>query len=216
MATEPFTMGINIETPVQIDRDRAAKQVADANAKFAELQEAYNNSPEQKLERDRAALAAMENDPFHLGKKLAGSATAAANEQALRSRIAVAEAAIAAVPQTDMERIDAVLAGKADVSMSEVTTDPQIPMRDFASGYGDILARGVRPETIKAFEATGYADDPVGEGQEFQAAMAAEWERRLLADPELQRRFLAKDPELMRQFEYYGIYAQDPRKIPHE
>jgi hypothetical protein len=56
MATEPFTMGSNsVELAVQIARDQATKQVADANAKFAELQEAYNNSPEMQLARDAAA-----------------------------------------------------------------------------------------------------------------------------------------------------------------
>ena len=46
--------------------------------------------------------------------------------------------------------------------------------------------------------------------------MAAEWERRLMADPEVQKKFLAGDPELLKQFRYFGMYRADRRKEPSD
>jgi hypothetical protein len=208
-------MGVEIETAVRLGREQAAARVEQANADYHRLLAEHRESPAALLERDREALNRLRNDPYHLNRMAAGSTAAANEERTLTARIAVAESR---VPQTEAQRIDAVISGQADIIGPDTSYGSQIPMRDLASGYGDVLARGVRPQTVKHFEETGYADDPVGEGRESQAQKAAEWNRKLMSDPEMQKKFLAvpMDPEIKRQFDYYGIYAPDPRKAPRE
>src|SRR5436190_23760526 len=84
-------MPIEIATPVRNERDALLKQSNDATVKLAEMQKAYNESPELKMERDRARLADLQNDVYHLNRVLGGN-TAAANEEArLAARIRDAE-----------------------------------------------------------------------------------------------------------------------------
>ena len=59
----PFSPGLSVELPVRIERERAAKQVDAANAKFEELKRIYANSADQKIARDRAALERLRSDP---------------------------------------------------------------------------------------------------------------------------------------------------------
>ena len=44
---------------------------AAATIRLAELQDAYNNSPDMRIERDRTRLAELQNDPHYLGYLLA-------------------------------------------------------------------------------------------------------------------------------------------------
>ena len=55
------------------------------------------------------------------------------------------------------------------------------------------------------------AGDKVHPAEEEMRA-AEEWKRRLLADPELQRRFLARDPEIMKQFAAFGQGGLFPQR----
>jgi hypothetical protein len=176
-------------------RDAIPRQGREADVKLAEMIRQYRESPDQKLELDRLALEKIRNDPFHLNRLVGGSATAEREEQAIVARIRVAEAAAAgqaAVP--------------ADV---DITYGTQIPRRDLADAVGTLVEHGVRKTFVESFLATGKSDG--GEPREYEIAMAREWQRRLMADPELQRKFLAKDPQIMREFDYFAGYAPDPR-----
>ena len=123
----------------------------------------------------------LQNDPYHLNKKLGGSAAAAAEEQSLRSRIAVAEAA------AETARREAAVAGeKIDLpGLIETTTDGQLPMGEMISAVDDLRAlndicigeaiNGVREHAAIIAEAKAL----------FEAPMAdSEWVRKLNAgDP---------------------------------
>jgi hypothetical protein len=116
-----------------------------------------------------------------LNKKLGGSAAAAAEEQSLRSRIAVAEAA------AETARREAAVAGeKIDLpGLIETTTDGQLPMGEMISAVDDLRAlndicigeaiNGVREHAAIIAEAKAL----------FEARMAdSEWVRKLNAgDP---------------------------------
>jgi hypothetical protein len=222
----PFAPPINVELPVARDRDQAAKQVTEANAKFAELKRAYAESSDQKIARDRAALERLRNDPYHLNKVLGGSAAARDDEQALRARIAVAEAEAArddprrSLKATirDFKSLDAASVGeKLDqgVSTIETTFEGQLPQGDLAAAIEPLVEHGMKPEMIENFLQSGRSGGP--DTRQVEIAAANEWLRRLMADPELQKKFLAgTDPELRRQFDAFAIYAPDPRKAPSE
>jgi hypothetical protein len=198
-------MPIEISVPVQNQRDAMLKQSNDANIKLAELQKAYNESPEMRIERDRAHLADLRNDPYHLDRVLGGSTKAANEEAMLAARIYDAEA------RAERERLAMPpAAATANPAAGEVTYGSQIPARDQADAVSTMLQHGARPSLVETFLKTGRGDDPAG--RESEIAAAAEWERRLMADPELQKKFLAKDPQVMEWFESFGIY----KAWPHE
>jgi len=75
------------------------------------------------------------------------------------------------------------------------------------SRHGGLSAAG---ELVKNFLLHGRGDDPKGVEEEQRAA--AEWQRRLMNDPELQKKLFAKDPKTMREFDAFGVYARDPRR----
>jgi hypothetical protein len=143
-------------------------------------------------------LSGSRNDPFHLDKLVAGSAAAQREETAIVARIRVAEAA--AVGQA---------AAPDDPSAPDVTYGQQVSRADLTSAVAELVSHGTRPALIESFLATGRAD--VAEPREHEIACAREWQRRLMADPEVQKKFLAKDPEVMKQFDAYAVYAPDPR-----
>jgi hypothetical protein len=198
-------MPIDISVKVQAQRDSLLKESSDATIKLAELQRAYNESPEHKLERDREYLQKLQADPFHLNRVLGGN-TAAANEEAmLAARIRDAEV------RAERERLALpATAPTADPAAGEVTYGSQIPARDLADAAGELVAHGTRPTFVENVLATGRSGGPDDRATEI--ALAREWERRLLADPELQRKFFAKDPEIMEQFSYYAGYAPAPHE----
>jgi hypothetical protein len=196
---------MDVSIPVQHQRDQITKAAADATIKLAELQKAYNEDPKLKLERDRAHLADLRNDPYHLNKVLGGSTKAANEEAMLAARIYDAEA------RAERERLAVpATTTAANPAAGEVTYGSQIPQRDLADAVSTLVEHGVRPDLVETFLNTGHGDDP--QGREREVAAAAEWQRRLLADPELQRRFLARDPVLMREFDCFAVYSADPRR----
>src|SRR5262249_48340970 len=203
-------MPIEVSAPVQREREQRAKEADQANIKLAELQRLYRESPEMKIQRDRDALERLKNDPFHMDKVIGGNAHAR-NEQALLAA-KISDAASA----EEARRLDIAL-GKtkpAEQPAARVTYGSQIPAEDHAAAVKSLLDNGVRPEMVETFLRTGHGDDPGG--TEVEHAMAAEWERRLMADPEVQKKFLAGDPELLKQFRYFGMYRADRRKEPSE
>jgi hypothetical protein len=200
-------MPIEISTKVQNDRDQAAKQVNDANAQFEKLKADFQSSPERQLERDREYLQKLRSDPDFLNKKIGGSTAARDEEQSVISRIAVAES------RAEAARLDAAIAGeKIDLpGMIETTVNGQLPMREMIAAVEPLVEHGVRTEMLKNFLAKGVSGGPDDRATEIAAAR--EWERRLLADPELQKRFLSgTDPELRRQFDCFGIYGPWPHE----
>jgi hypothetical protein len=191
------------EMNVQRDRDRITRAAADATAKLAELTKTYHDAPENKLARDKEALERLRNDPHHLNRRL--TSQMAQNEEAmLVARIADAEAKL------ESSRLDAALAGdKVHPAAGDNTYGQMVPRAALDTAVGILVESGVRPELIETFFKTGHGDDAAGREEEIRAA--EEWERRLLADPEKQKKLLAKDPETLREFACYGIYRRDPR-----
>jgi len=61
-------MPIEISTPVQLERERMAKQADEANIRLEQLKKAYAESPEMQIERGRAALERLQNDAHHLNR----------------------------------------------------------------------------------------------------------------------------------------------------
>jgi hypothetical protein len=188
-------------TPAVRDRAALAKQASDANIKLTELQKAYAESPEMRIQRDRAELERLQSDPYLLARS-------AREIEVLEGRIRQNEAAVA---QTEAERVDAIIRGEMPIAGAEITVGDQIPRRDLATAVGDIIERGVRPELVKTYLETGRGDDPAGRDAEIAAAR--EWHRRLMADTELQRRLIAGDAELVKQLAAYGVYAQKPDEV---
>jgi len=125
-------------------------------------------------------------------------------EQTLAARLRVAES------QAEAARLDVDMGHSPAVG--ETTVGDQIPQRDHADAVATLVEAGVRPNMVERFLKTGHGDDPGGRSAE--EAAAAEWERRLLADPEKRAKFLAKDPTVMREFAYFGMYRADPRREP--
>jgi hypothetical protein len=186
-------------------RDAIPRQGREADLKLAEMIRQYRDDPAQKLERDRAHLADLRNDPYHLNKVLGGSIKAANEEAMLAARIYDAEA------RAERERLAMpATAATANPAAGEVTYGSQIPARDLADAVSTLVEHGVRPDLVETFLNTGHGDDP--QGREVEIAAAREWQRRLLADPELQRRFLARDPVLMRQFACFAVYSAGPHE----
>lgn len=201
---------IPIPTPVQLERDRHTREVDQANIRLEQLKKAYCESPEMKIQADRDALERMRNDPYHLNKTIGGNLAAQNEEAMLVARIRDAESA------QEAERLDVAMGKKQPEQgpVVETTFGDQIPRRDHADAIATSLGRGVRPSAVETFHRTGHCDN--SDGVEAGYAAAAEWQRRLMADPELQRKFLAKDPTVMREFEYYGMLRRDPRREPSE
>jgi len=201
-------MPIEISTPVQLDRDRRARETDAANIRLEQLKQAYRESPELQIQADRDALQKMQNDLYHVDKIIAGNADAHNREAMLIAKIRDAES------RQEAARLDVQMGKKPapEGTTAETTFGDQIPRRDHADAIATSIERGVRAATLEAFHRTGHGDDPGG--AEVEQAAAKEWERKLMADPELQRKFLARDSEVMKQFEYYGIYRRDPRREP--
>ncbi len=184
-----MTMSIEISTPVQRDRDQITRQAADATIKLAELQKAYASSPEHKLARDRDRLAELQSDPYHLNRLVAGSAAARAEEQALRSNIAVIES------QLESTRQDAALRGeKIDLpALIETTREGVLPQREMLTAVTDLRDLGLNDACID--EAINGARNPpaiiAAAKERLEARLSdAEWVRKLAAGDRATRREL--------------------------
>src|SRR5262249_40530125 len=203
-------MPIEVSTPVALDRERRAREVDQANIKLAELQRLYRESPEMKIQRDRGELERMQNDPYHVNKVVGGSFAAQNEEAMLAAKIRDAES------RQEAERLDVQMGKKPapEGTTAEVSFGDQIPRKDHAAAVATLVEHGVRPEMVETFLRTGHGDD--AGGVEAEWAGAAEWERRLMNDPEKQKKFLARDPEVMKQFDYFGMYRRDRRREPSD
>jgi len=197
-------MPIDISIPVQLQRDRQAKEADEANIRLQELQRLYRESPEQRIARDRADLQRLQNDPHHVNKIIGGSNAAQNEEATLAARIRTAESAVEAA------RLDVDMGHNPAVG--ETTIGDQIPRRDHAGAIASLVEAGVGPNTVETFLRSGHGDAPDGPAAEQKAAK--EWEQKLFSDPEMREKFLKKDPEVMRQFAVYGIFRADPRREP--
>src|SRR5262245_32417137 len=84
-------------TPAERDRAALAKQSADAVAKLAQMTADYKASPGVRVEQLRAELKALDSNPYHLNREVAGNEAAASHRAALESRLRVAEAEVETV-----------------------------------------------------------------------------------------------------------------------
>jgi len=194
-------MPIELSVPVQLDRDRIAKQADEANIRLQELQRLYRESPDQKIERDNAALERLRSDPHYLGRSLV-DANVRREAEVLEGRIQQAKQVEASTPvvMTDAQRVDQIASGKPLNMQDQTTVDGQLTNRDFAGAVADLLEGGVRVDLALGYLEHGRSDDP--RGHEF----AAEWFRQLEHDPELQQKLLRGDPEIRRRFLVASMY----------
>jgi hypothetical protein len=167
-----------------------------ADVKMAEPIASYRNSPEGKLRQDKEALARMQQGHFRHDN--------AATEARLERQIAAGEraAAQASMPAvlTDAQRIDRIVAGVPLPTGPEVTSEGQLSTADFNAAVADLLDRGVRPELVATFLATGRSDAERGH------EIAQRWFKRLETDTEMQKKLLAGDSELNRELTAASIY----------
>jgi hypothetical protein len=175
------------------DRDRAA-QAADkaaGDAAMAKLVREYRETPGFRVDQLRAKLAACTDF------------TPERDRAALQASLAVAEAELTTSVQeafSEQSRVENALAGKVDHPGIEVTTDGQIPSRDFTAAIQSDVELGIRSEMIKSFYATGKSTDPMGH-------KAAEiWIAAYKSDPEMQRLHVAGDRVITRQFKLAHMY----------
>jgi hypothetical protein len=188
-------------TPATRDRLARDASTAAANAEMARLVTEFRDSPQSRIERDKAELTRLTSNPDLLARSTR-------EIEVLEGRIAANTAAVA---QTESERVEAIIRGDAPIAGAEVTMGDQIPRCDLASAVGDIIDRGVRPGLVKTYLETGRGDDPAGRDAEIAAAR--EWHRRLMADPEKQKKLLAGDPVTLRELSAYGVYAEKPHEL---
>jgi hypothetical protein len=177
------------------------QQAAAATAKLAELKAAYDSSPEQVAARERAELDRLQNDPSFLRRP-----GAAHDVKNMEMRVAALERS---AEQSEAQRIDAILRGEP-ATLAEVTHGDQIPRRELASAMIGLVERGVQPELVERYLATGNSTGKEDRAAEIWAA--DEWHRQLMADPEKQRRLMAGDPEILKQLTAYGILAAAPHE----
>jgi hypothetical protein len=196
-----------VDARIAGERAAAAQSVADANAAMARLQADYAASPDQRGARAREHLSRLQSDPYHLNKQIGGSAGAANEEAVIAAQVRQfeAEAQAAAEAFSEQHRLANAFAGVVDQNGVETTVGQQIPARDLTNGVQDILSRGARTEVLEHYLKTGAGG---GEPREHEIALAAEWHRRLMADGEMQKKFLAGDPAIMAQFQHYAVYAK--------
>jgi hypothetical protein len=194
-----------VSQPVQAERAAAAQSVADANAAFEQLKADYHGSADQRAARDREQLSRLQGDPYFLNKQVGGNRVALNEQQVLESRIRQAELQAEALAASETSRIDRAMEGLIDQNESGATFGSQIPIADFADGVAGVLERGARPAALEHFLKTGAGG---GEDRAHEIALASEWERRLMSDPDLQRRFLSGDPIVMAQFQAFSIYSR--------
>jgi hypothetical protein len=167
-----------------------------AAVQMKQLESDYMASPQGQAEHAKASLLRITNDPNRQDE-------ARALEQTITR--AEAEALTAPIAMSDAARLDQALSGVVERG-PELTWGSQVPSRDLTTAVQDSLERGVRESMIRAFYEHGHGDDPAGRAAEIAAADA--WERKLMDDPEMQRRLFAKDPEIMRQFDYFAMFKQ--------
>src|SRR5262249_11083491 len=191
-------MANEVEPAVQVQRDALTKQAADATIKLQELERAYRESPEMRLERDRAALEKLQSDAYYLDRSLV-NAQARREAEVLEGRIRQAEASTPLVPMTDAERVDAALMGDP-IAGPSTSFGQQIPAQDFAGVVQADIALGLRPELVKAFYSTGKSDDPQGH------VYAEEWFRIYNSNPEWQRLHREGDPIICMRHKAASMY----------
>jgi hypothetical protein len=121
----------------------------------------------------------------------------------MESRVAILERT---AEQTEAQRIDAIMRGES-VAGAEVTTGSQIPRRELASAMVDLVESGLRPGLVQTFVETGHSDlNPKDRALEIE--LAEKWHKKLLSDPEMQKKLLAGDEEMKSQLLAYSIYSR--------
>jgi hypothetical protein len=190
------------------ERAAAAQTVTNANAAFDQLVKDYAASPDQRASRDREQLSRLQNDPFHLGRKLDGHHSAVNEQMVLEARIRQAEAAALAEAASETSRIDHALAGVLDQSGIETTVGQQIPARDLTDAVQQDLQAGVRPELLRTYLATGETRIPGAH------LLADVWFEKYERDPEMQMAHQREDPTICRQFAYARLYRAGKTEGP--
>src|SRR5215467_3704760 len=130
-----------IASPADVQRAAISKASADATAQLAQMTKDYQSSAGARVEQLRSQLAALDADRHFLGAELV-SHGARSQRSALMSQLAAAEAEAATEIQqafSPAQRVDLAIEGKVDLHGIEVTTNDEIPARDFMAAVQDDL-----------------------------------------------------------------------------
>jgi hypothetical protein len=177
-------------------RDALAAEKAAGDAAMAQLIEQFHASPEQRLARDRAELAARENDPFFQNKLLT-SEQAQRDVAVIQARIAIASDELAKLHGPN--RIEhALTTDPATDPLSDSTIDGELPMHALRSQVEEFRSLGLTDAGIAA---------ALNGGRETRAAIAdAKWiYEELMADEMWVAKLTAGNREARKQLALLSI-----------
>jgi hypothetical protein len=164
-------------------------QFATPAEKLAELTAAYEASPQVRLDRAKAELQRLENDPFHANRALTDPAEQM-NRTKLRGQIAVAEQDMAKVLANQLDPVDLAIVGAIPDGWTE--SGPGAWLRDQVDAVPTLRDAGLSDEAIRQV----LSDQKVSR-REHDAV--AKLHKRKMADPAWCARLLANDHETVRE-----------------
>jgi hypothetical protein len=195
MANEDVPRGVTVSA-----RDTIAKQAADADATFNRLVAEFRDSPAQRLERDRAELQRLSDDPLFQDKLAAGHQGAKAQLTAVNARISLAEQEVAKLHAVD--RIETAFTGDpARDPLIDSTVGDELPMRALRTVVADGSEKNVPPEIVQE-QLLPNNNDP---------RVKAEARRRLEAlnaDPSWREKMGGNDPATLNEFLNLSLAAR--------
>jgi hypothetical protein len=164
-------------------------QLATPAEKLAEMQAAYESSPQVRLDRAKAELAQLENDPFHANKVLTSHA-AQSDVARLKSQIALAEADFAKAAAAELDPVDLAIVGAIPDGWTE--SGPGAWLRDMVEAVPVLRDAGLRDAAIRQI----LSDQRVSQ-REYNAVTRLQKQR--MADPTWCAKLLANDYATVRE-----------------
>jgi hypothetical protein len=184
------------------DRDRAAieKSAADADQALARMTVEFRDGPAQRLERDRAQLQRLQDDPFFQDKLASGHEGAKAQLTTVNARIATASEEVAKLHAVD--RIEAAFNGDpAKDLLVDSTVNGELPMRALRTVVADGKEKNI-PTPIVQEQLLENRNPPL---------VKAEARRRLeqlSTDPEWQKKIGSNDAATWDEFLKLSLVAR--------
>jgi hypothetical protein len=187
-------------TPGEINNAKIEVRVANANAQFNRMVTEFRDSPGQRLERDRAELQRLQDDPFFQDKLVSGNQVAKDNLTAVRARIATAEREIAKL--TALDRIDAAFQGDPSPdSLVDTKTGDDLGRQDLRTVVTDGAQKGISKPIVQE-QLLPNNNDP-------RVRLAARQKlEELSTDPEWQKKLDRGDKATVDQFLNLSLSAR--------
>ena len=180
--------------------DTIAREATEANATFNRMVAEFRDSPPQRLERDRAELERMSNDPHFQNALAPGHQGAKTKLTAVNARIATAEQELAKLHAVD--RIETAFTGDpAKDPLIDSTVGDELPMRALRTVVADGKEKNI-PTPIVQEQLLPNSNDP---------RVKAEARRKLeelSTDPEWQGKIARGDKATVDQFRNLSLAAR--------